>query len=494
MRRRKFVQLATANALGAGIFGANFAAVAGRVDQLDRFGGWTGIQGKATGYFHFEEIDGRNWFVTPEGNVFFAVSLSHVFSGESDVACQNVYGGDTDAWLKGSLDKAREMGFNCALGSATSPERNLNGFVDVPKAEKLFREANFPYAVGVILLKHPWEFVDGETLPDIFHPDYARLIQSRAVEVCTRHKDDPLCMGYYYGFGAFNSSDEWVGHHLSLPEGSPGRVALVDLLIKRYAGDVAKFNRVYGTSLQEMADLHSKYDLKYGEPGWNNKFNKRHFTEVKETLKQEQFEDFEAIISLMCTTLYQLAHQSIRRWDQNHLIFGSFIKEWALSEDSWKKVAPFVDIIAPQHFDRDISVNDLADATNLPIILSDEYFGFHYPGKPFGYAGVTSHQGRKEIYQANLRRHFKDPQVIGVTYCAGMYDNGGRSLERNEQSGFYSIDGQPREDLIKAVTELNHAVYEHASKPASPEELKRLKTGLFRKWDEHRSRKQGRLW
>ena len=35
----------------------------------------------------------------------------------------------------------------------------------------------------------------------------------------TQHKDDPLCMGYYYGFGAFNSSDEWVGHHLSLVAG-----------------------------------------------------------------------------------------------------------------------------------------------------------------------------------------------------------------------------------------------------------------------------------
>ena len=170
--------------------------------ELDKYGGTTAIRGEATGFFHIEEIDGRHWFI--------AVALSHMLSGESDVACQNVYGGDADAWLKGSFEKARKMGFNCALGSATSPERNLNGFVDVPKAEKLFREANFPFAVGVILIKHPWEFVDGETLPDIFHPDYEQLIRSRAAQVCPRYKDDPLCMGYYYGFGAFNQSDQWV--------------------------------------------------------------------------------------------------------------------------------------------------------------------------------------------------------------------------------------------------------------------------------------------
>ena len=93
-----------------------------------------------------------------------------------------------------------------------------------------------------------------------------------------------------------------------------------------------------------------------------------------------------------------------------------------------------------------------------------------------------------------MKRHFKDPQVIGVTYCAGMYDNGGRSLERGEQSGFYSIDGKPREELIKAVTELNHSVYKQTPKTASPEELEKMSTELFKKWDDHRLQKQGRLW
>jgi hypothetical protein len=48
--------------------------------------------------------------------------------------------------------------------------------------------------------------------------------------------------------------------------------------------------------------------------------------------------------------------------------------------------------------------------------------------------------------------------------------------------------------LIKAVTELNRSLYKEASKKASPEELKKLSTELFKKWDEHRLQKQGRLW
>ena len=454
--------------------------------ELDAYGGWMGLQGQRTGFFHVEKINGRNWFVTPEGNVFFAVALSHMFSGESDVACKNVYEGDRNAWLQGSFERAREMGFNCALGSATSPERNLNGFVDVQKAEELFREHSFPFAVGVILLKHPWEFVDGETLPDIFHPEYERLIESRAAEVCPRYRDDPLCMGYYYGFGAFNRADEWVNHHLSLPPGSPGRTVLVELLIERYSDDVEAFNDVYGTSLQQIADLKTTEQLTYEKA-----YERRNYPAVRQTLDRAQLDDFEAIVSHMCVTLYQIGFTAVRRWDVNHLILGSFIKEWALSAESTKLAASYVDMIAPQHFNRDISVGDLGMAADLPIIISDEYFGFHYPGGTGSlHAAVASHDARGEIYEANLLRHFKDPQVMGVTYCACMYDQGGETLRKNNQNGFYSIEGEPRPNLIQTVTDINHSVYRHTLTPATPEELEQLNDQLFERWDQHQVRRR----
>ena len=455
--------------------------------ELDKYGGTTAIKGTKTGFFHVEKIGGRNWFITPDGNAFFAVSLSHLLSGESDLACQNIYDGDADAWLKGSFEKAREMGFNCALGSATSPERNLNGFVDVEKAEKLFRDANFPFAVGVILLKHPWEFVEGETLPDIFDPAYSQLIHERAAKVCPRYKDDPLCMGYYYGFGAFNKSDQWINHHLSLPAGSPGRNALVDVLIKRYDNDANKFNSVYGTSIKKMDELKSSVELAYEKD-----YERRNFPSIRARLDAEKLADFEAIVSHMCESLYQLGHSAIRRWDKNHLILGSYIKEWALSVDSWKKMAPYVDMAAPQHVNVEISVNEIGKATGLPIIFSDEYFGFHYPvDQGSRHAALKSHDARAEVYQANLMRHFKDPQVVGVTFCACLYDQGGQTLKKGNQNGFYSLQGKPREKLIATAKMLNREVYQHASQPANSVELEKLHDALFETWQKHSIRHQG---
>lgn len=452
---------------------------------LDSYGGFRSVTGEKTGFFHLEKIDNRNWLITPEGNGFFGVALSHLYSGESNVACGNVYGGDKDEWLRGSFDHARAMGFNCALGSATSPERNLNGFVDVAKAEALFREHNFPFAVGVILLKHPWEFVDGETLPDIFHPDYETLILSRAAAVCPRYRDDPLVMGYYYGFGAFNRSDQWVNHHLSLPPGSPGRVALAEVLAARYE-NVDSFNKVYGTSLMSIDELKTTAGISY-----EKEYERRNYPAVRKQLDADKLADFEAIVSHMCVTLYELGHAAIRRHDPNHLILGSFIKEWALSIDSWKQAAPFVDTVAPQHVNKTISIDAISNATDRPIVVSDEYFGFHYPDRTGSlHAGVASHDARGDIYQANMRRHLKDSNVVGVTYCACMYDQGGETLKKNNQNGFFSLTGEPRTTLIDAVTTTNKRIYEYASQPADQSTLEDLDRELFETWDRHTVRRR----
>jgi hypothetical protein len=448
---------------------------------LDKFGGWTAIKGSRTGFFHLEKIDGRDWFVTPDGNVFFPVALSHLLSGESCTAATRKFGDDKETWVRDSLKKAREMGFNCALGGASSPERNLNGFVDIDLAERIFKEEGFPYAVGVILIKHPWEFEEGETLPDLFDPEYKAMIEARAKAVCPRAKDDPLVMGYYNGYGAFNHSEVWVNHHLSMPAQSTGREAIVDFIQARYADNVDNFNTVYGMSLNSFDELRTSVELAYDKA-----FQMANFPEIGETLDPRQVADFNAILAYMCVTLYSMAHTAIRRWDENHLILGSFVKEWALNGEAWKAAAEYLDLIAPQHWSSEISINALADAAEKPMIVSDDEFGFHYPGNTGAmYKAVESHECRSEIYEASLMRHYKDPQVQGVSYCACLYDQDGASLERNIQDGLHDIDGAPRSDLVARITKLNKAVYAHSAEVADSNTLRDLGLTLKQAWDKY---------
>ena len=66
-----------------------------------------------------------------------------------------------------------------------------------------------------------------------------------------------------------------------------------------------------------------------------------------------------------------------------------------------------------------------------------------------------------------------------------MFDQGGNTLKKNDQNGFYDIQGHPRENLIKAVTEINHQVYKHSPHPATPDELKLLDIRLYDTWQKY---------
>ncbi len=268
---------------------------------------------------------------------------------------------------------------------------------------------------------------------------------------------------------------------LSLPAGSPGRVAIVDVLIKRYGNDAKKFNAVYGTSLKQIVDLKRSEELTCEKA-----YQRRYYPVIRKGLNEWKLQDFEAIIQHLCVTLYKIGHSAIRRYDEKHLILGSFIREWALNTESLKLAAPYVDMLGPQQVNRYIPVNKIAAEVNLPIIFSDEYFGFHYPVKGGNmHAGLVSHDARGEVYRANLMGHFKDAQTLGVTYCACLFDQGGETLKKNNQNGFYSIEGQPRTGLIGAVTKINRAVYQHAPNPVSPAELKKLDDELWAAWDKY---------
>ncbi len=57
--------------------GASVKPLAAEV-ELDAFGGWTGKQFEASGYFRLEQGEDRWWLVTPEGNAFLINGQDHV--------------------------------------------------------------------------------------------------------------------------------------------------------------------------------------------------------------------------------------------------------------------------------------------------------------------------------------------------------------------------------------------------------------------------------
>lgn len=178
--------------------------------ELDTYGSFTALKGTPTGWFHLEELGGRTWFVTPEGNAFFPVSLAHIYTGNSQETVQKLYNGDQTAWLEDWFATTRRLGFNCALSGVTSQCRDPGRIIDVDQAEALFRRESFPYAVGLFLVPHPNELPEGQERPDIFSAEFREWAEERITHACAKHAEDPMVLGYYYGFGSWIKPRSWI--------------------------------------------------------------------------------------------------------------------------------------------------------------------------------------------------------------------------------------------------------------------------------------------
>ena len=192
-------------------------------DDLDQYGGWTGLKGERTGFFHVEKLGNRWWFITPEGNAYFMLQMGWIH--EEDVP------------------RVKSWGFNAGENDTGMPyARNLNFFrMDTPA-----------YPVAKLPGLPPWV-----SFPDVFHPDWPAQCAKRAEEVLGPIKDDPLLLGYYM----VNEMclDGWYEAVTQTEPDAPSRAAFIEVARAYYADkpdDLAKDWQAYGlTTIDDLANV-----------------------------------------------------------------------------------------------------------------------------------------------------------------------------------------------------------------------------------------------
>jgi hypothetical protein len=138
----------------------------------DQFGGYKATQAKATGFFRVERVEGKWWFVDPEGHLYLSLGVNGAGAG---------FGGGRGAQPAGSSGGAganlmtrRLASWGMTTGGADRPN---TAFLRWPQN----RQTTF---LG---------------LPDVYSDEFAAGIDSSARTQCESRKDDPLVLGYFIG-------------------------------------------------------------------------------------------------------------------------------------------------------------------------------------------------------------------------------------------------------------------------------------------------------
>jgi hypothetical protein len=358
---------------------------------------------EATGFFTTGESNGHLWFVTPEGQPFFSIGLNHIDSSSLrylhtiDI-WNKKYNGDQHQWIKQSvMPSLRQWGFNTI------------GWVQevVIRDKKIHRHSrnwiHEEYKSAEMPFCHMLPFAEVhewevETrYPDVFSDGFEEWCDYIARETCAVMVDDPNLIGYF-----FSDCPSWT-YKTHNPE------------LKGAWFDPERLKTEFGC--KELAAMAERY--------------------------------------------YKVTHDSIRRYDKNHLILGDrFHGSKFIPDEVICAAARYVDVLSFQYSaETEITLpyfEKVYNKTHLPILLADAAVprdNTKLPLEKFRIEG-KSYDGQGEKYQAMMEDYFSAFFMVGWHYCGAFMENEVR------QQGLYSMLEKPNEGLVKLMSEKNLQIIE----------------------------------
>ena len=145
-----------------------------------------------------------------------------------------------------------------------------------------------------------------------------------------------------------------------------------------------------------------------------------------------------------------------------------------MTKETWQRVAPFIDVIAPQHVSKAFPIEPIVELLGKPALISDQPLGNVYSPtllmSKAAHGPVPGHTDRLVIYDILADRISKAPEYIGVEICGVLFDQShpNKAYELG-QPGFFTIEGEAKQPLCKTAKKINERILENVLAPPDTE-------------------------
>lgn len=391
----------------------------------------------ASGFYRVEQRDGVWWFVAPDGKPFFSNGVNAVDIGTTRERYRPShpayaafrYYATTDAWADATLARLRSWNFN-TIGGWSQKE--------------ICRRGAMPYTVVLNMNSStyaPWN--------DLFSRQTARRFDDTARRSVSSLKNDARLIGYFTDNELGWWDDTLLDSYFKQPKTNATRRVLMRLLREHYHHNFDQLQRDFDTgTARSFNALDQGASLKLRPAGRG----------------QEVVDKF---IYLLAERYYQLARDSIRRYDPNHLILGDRYIGWYVPAVA-RAARKYVDVISTNYAadwtDGNIShfyLDTLSRLTGKPILVTEYYMSAteNRSGNRNSSANfpvVRTQRERAESFRTNLTALAQLPYVVGAHWFQ-YYDEPtlGRSDGEDYNMGLVDINDQPYEELTAAAASLH---------------------------------------
>jgi hypothetical protein len=404
-----------------------------------RYGGYVGTKAKATGFFRVEKIEGKWWFVDPDGHLFLSVgsdsigtSVSTSTQGREQLFAAIPPSGPAPSGARAGGLVVITPPSAAAPGAVSPPRSGGRGasfytwnmvrrfgtdwsqqWVDLTvrrmfawgfntvgnwSDQRLGNAHRIPYVVTL----RGWGIETGPMgVPDVYSPEYAQNIDRAAAQQCDSHKDDPYVLGYFLG-----NEPPW-----------PGRETVaVDAILAGPASALQKALKAFlvdgDTPERRKAFLYQTYGR---------------FVEA--------------------------ATAAIRKHDPNHLNLG--LRFGSSAPVEIVRLSKVFDVYSLNNYAYTVNKTEIDKVRSLidrPILIGEFHFGTPGRGMTPGLKQTSSQEERGVAYRYYVENAMADPSIVGTHWFEWVDEpSTGRFDGENYNIGLVDVTDRPYRELIDAA-------------------------------------------
>jgi len=400
--------------------------------NYSKYGGYRQKKVNSTGFFRTEKIDGRWWFVDPEGFLFLSVGVDGITPGRGGVAKD--------------LDKRRNMFKELPPQVAVLNQPNqktdpsfgqwnlIRRFGDDYKLksnELIIKRMNkwgintiANWSSGDVMAMNKKSFIVSMRtagverglmgLADVYAPDFKTNLDEALKNSVSQYKDNPWLIGYFVG-----NEPAWIGNE----------PRLCDLILK---GE----DRVLKTEL-------IKFLAKGDSPKRRKEFVFNTFRIFLASVKESQ-----------------------KKYDPNHLNLGiRFGDVLHIDAEILKICKESFDVLSFNCYDlypKKEMLDRALSISNLPMIIGEFHFGTVDRGMCQALWQVDSQFERGVAYRYYTEQGYSHPGLIGTAYFQWCDQSmTGRSNDgENDNCGLIDVTDRPYKYQVEAMSETAKRLFE----------------------------------
>lgn len=432
--------------------------------RYDQYGGFKSLGKQAsTGYFRLQTINGKWWFITPDGYPFIIKGVDAASLWESgyktptlkpDGTYKQIFeelpdhtayapaytrdaGGEYVSFVVANVMKKYGSGFESKWEDITKKRLIQWGFNTFSKWTKP-KNVTFPFIQSLQdpsnLRRILWTY-------DVFDPQSGPIIEYALKTQIYNARYSKWLIGYTYDNEAGWNADI-VKDVLTYSSSSPAKSAFVDFLAPRYNSNLATVNQILGT-------------------------NALSFDALKNTpidIAKVPAVDISEYIKLASRTYHSTIRDIIKKYDPNHLFLGtSIVPTWRTSLDWDQAAMGFVDAFSVDSYTRDGSWISRYENYGKPLLNLEHSFGSSERGLSYISAATmtTSIRDRGMAYQAFAESQAAHPLFVGSGWYS-YYDQPvtGRPDGESYNVGLVNQQDQPYTDMVN-IMKTTHADLEN---------------------------------